>query len=368
MAKIKKVLVIGYSTRYIACSGKRAGYDMYSIDHFDDIDLRRCSDVFLLGENIPSEKEIQDYIDDLKIEFDAIILGSGVERAKLSGLILNNKNEVMWHVTDKSWLSDKLKRLNILHPKTYKSISDISNNTRFPLIAKPIFGAGGIENFLITNEGELPKKDSYIFQEYISGIPASVSLISSKYEAVAIAVNEQLIGKRWLGQKCPFGYCGNITPFKTKFEKTMCEIAKNLILELGLIGSNGVDFIVTDDEVYVIEINPRFQSTLDTVELSCGINIFDAHVRAFEGDLGDLVDKKEPKRFSSKAILYAENEFVLKKDLDKNGIVDISPIGRVIPEGDPIATAIGVGGSRGEAIFSTLEKVLFIKNASSGSM
>ena len=75
-----------------------------------------------------------------------------------------------------------------------------------------------------------------------------------------------------------------------------------------------------------------------------------------------MVDKKEPNRFSSKAIVYTENEFVLKKDLDRSGIVNISPIGRVIPEGGPIATAIGVGGSGGGAIWSTLKNVFLLKN------
>ena len=371
---IKKVLVIGYSTRYIVCSGKRAGYKMYAIDHFDDLDLLQCADFFLLcGESpldIPSEREMQDYIDELKIEFDAIILGSLFERMKLDrffGLVLNNGYEVMKKATNKAWVSEQLYRLDIPHPKTYM-LDDIS----YPSIAKPKFGAGGAENFLIKNECDLPAdkslKDSYLFQEYISGKPVSISLISTKDEAVPIAINEQIIGKKWLGQTFPFAYCGNITPFiptRTELAELMSEIARDLVLELGLIGSNGVDFIVTDDDVFVIEVNPRFQSSLDTVELSTGINLFDAHVRAFEGDLGNLTErgssKIKPKRFASKAIVYAEKEFVLKKDLFKSSIADITPIGRTIPSGDPVATAIGVGENRAKAICSTMENVFFIK-------
>lgn len=382
---IEKVLVIGYSTRYIVCSGKRAGYKMYAIDHFDDLDLLGCADFFLLfGKqplDIPSEKEIIDYIGDLKIEFDAIILGALFERMKLDKLrdfILNNEFKVMKKATNKAWVSKQLDRLDIPHPKTYTL-----DNMGYPSIAKPKFGAGGAENFLIKNESDLPPdpsfKDSYLFQEYIFGKPASVSLISTKDEVVPIAINEQIIGKKWLGQTFPFAYCGNITPFipsRTEIAEVMCEIAKDLILELGLVGSNGVDFIVTDDEVFVIEVNPRFQSSLDTVELSTGINIFDAHVRAFDsdsgglGDLGGLVDKlgkTGPKKFASKAIVYANQEFVLKKDLNKIGIADITPVGRAIFADDPVATAIGVGKSRAKAICSTMENVFFIKRAIRGS-
>lgn len=380
--RIKKILVIGYSTRYIACSGKRAGYDILAIDHFDDIDLLLCAEFFLLKgigpEDIPSDRELQEYIDDMKIDFDAIILGSLFERSKLDGLILNNENELMKKATDKAWVSDKLLKLGVLQPKSY-SFKDISScidcdedgKDIFPLIAKPKFGAGGFENLFIRKKDDILPDNSFMFQEYVYGKPVSVSLISTKDEAIAISINEQIIGKSWLGQKFPFGYCGNLTPFipsRKEFSEKLRKISENLILELGLIGSNGVDFIVTDDEVYVIEVNPRFQSSLDTVELSTGINVFDAHVRAFEGDLGDFQKRREPKRFASKAIVYAERDFVLKKDLNKEGIADISPVGRKIPEDDPIATAIGVGKSRDEAIFSTLEKVKFIKDGARGSM
>jgi len=112
-------------------------------------------------------------------------------------------------------------------------------------------------------------------------------LISTGDDAVVVAINEQLIGIPWL-TRIPFAYCGNITPFHTKFKADMEQYALQIAMEFKLQGSNGVDFMLTNKGVQVIEINPRFQGSLDTVELSTGMSIFDAHIRSFDGELPEL--------------------------------------------------------------------------------
>jgi len=43
--------------------------------------------------------------------------------------------------------------------------------------------------------------------------------------------------------------------------------------------------MLTDKGVQVIEVNPRFQGSIDTIELSTGLSIFDAHIKSFDGEL-----------------------------------------------------------------------------------
>ncbi|MHC1566223.1 MAG: ATP-grasp domain-containing protein [Candidatus Syntropharchaeia archaeon] len=341
--EIQKILVIGFNTRHIVCSGRRAGYEVYASDAFGDVDLRRCAkEFFPLGE-IPS------------LDVDGIILGSGFERIDFRYKRLCNEREKMEKVLNKRWLSEKLSKLGIPHPELYTS------DMVYPAMAKPIYGGGGMENFLIEKEEDLEKvPDNFIIQEFVQGIPASVSLISTQEKVISIAVNEQLIGERWLGQKRPFGYCGNITPLITSFEREMREIAEEIIFQLELVGSNGVDFVVSEKGPYVIEVNPRFQGSLDTVELSTGINLFDAHIRAFKGE---LIHGKKPERFAMKATVFAEKRVRVTKNLDMDGIVDIPPIGRIIEEGDPISTAIGIGSERKSAYEATLKNVSRIKKS-----
>jgi predicted ATP-grasp superfamily ATP-dependent carboligase len=130
-------------------------------------------------------------------------------------------------------------------------------------------------------------------------------------------------------------------------------------MKLELIGSNGVDFVVTDDELFVIEVNPRFQGSLDTVELSTGLNLVDAHVKGVKRDL--LTERVEAKRYAAKAIVFAKQEGVVMRNLDRDGIVDIPEKGRIVKCGEPIATGIGIGDSRAEAFAEAMEKVVRIK-------
>ncbi|MEZ5333940.1 MAG: hypothetical protein R2741_01190 [Methanolobus sp.] len=90
---MKNILVIGFSTRNIVCSGKRAGYNMYSIDAFCDYDLMQCctdarkldiGDGFDVS-NIKLE-ELAELIKSFTVDFDAIIAGSGFESIGLESL------------------------------------------------------------------------------------------------------------------------------------------------------------------------------------------------------------------------------------------------------------------------------------------
>jgi hypothetical protein len=356
MMDLQRILVIAYSARQIACSGKRAGYEIYAMDHFCDVDLQRCVRFCMSMDEIQPEG-LNEFVKGLEV--DAIILGPGFEREKfdLDGTVLSNERDKMEKVTNKLWLTHKLCDLGIPHPETYTA-DDVDTGKPLPLIAKPIFGSGGYGNRLIGDRIEIPE-DGFLFQEYIVGKPASVSTISTRKEAVAIAVNEILSGKRWL-TRSKFEYCGNITPFHPPQAEKMRALAESLVLELGLIGSNGVDFIVNSDGAFVIEVNPRFQGSLDIIELSTGINVFDAHVKAFEDELPTVI---KPKRFAAKAIVFADEELSVKRSLDKEGMADIPPIGRIVRKGDPIATALGVGTERGDAIKAAMEKVWYIKQS-----
>lgn len=341
--EIRKVLVIGYDTRHIVSSGYKAGYEMYSADNFQDVDLCRIAKAsFHLSET----EKIKN------LDVDAVILGSGCERIKVDKPVLGlgNDHEKMKKVTNKLWLAGKLDELGYPQPRILSSFEN------HPAIAKPVFGSGGHGNFLVNNERDVPP--SYIPQEYIPGRSVSVSVISTGREAVSLAVNEILVGVKWLGSPNRFCYCGNITPLRTRYEEKLREVAENLILDLKLIGSNGVDFVIKDG-IYVTEVNPRFQGSLDTVEISTGVNVFDAHVKAFEGELPEIKSSNE---YAAKGIVFATDDVTVLRSLDMEGIVDIPRIGTRIPEGDPVATAIGTGINRTESLSEMEKRAFYMMN------
>ncbi|HEY9206672.1 MAG TPA: ATP-grasp domain-containing protein [Candidatus Methanoperedens sp.] len=358
-----KVLVISNSSRSIVCSARKAGYEVYALDHFGDVDLLRCTKEAEILDNISETR-----INELAESCDAVIIGPGFEKLRFKNM-LNNSHGVMEKTNDKLKIAEKFRSMGILHPQT--SLLDKVSGFEFPLMVKPRVGSGGMKNILIRNEDELAffcqrnDPEDYIAQEFVKGIPCSASLIGTGDDAIVVALNEQLIGLPWL-TRLPFAYCGNITPFHTEFDNEMAEYAKQIALEFKLRGSNGVDFILNEKGLFVIEINPRFQGSLDTIELSTGMNIFDSHVKSFAGELPETT---EASRFATKAIVYANKNVFITEDisnrlircLDKGTAADIPPPGRVINADEPVTTFLGTGKTKKASLEKVRKSARYIK-------
>ena len=370
---VKKILAIGYSVRHIVCSGSRAGYEMYAADAFGDVDTRRCARKYFPLDPLQLHADVR-LLEGVITNMDGIIIGSGLESAdfgflnrKEKGKILGNMPDKTKEVSNKAWLASRLDELGIPHPITYTGREIIeaepTKSLHYPVVAKPAYGGGGIANFFCSNETELircaEQLPEFLFQEYIKGAHASVSTLSTRKETISVAVNEQLIGIESLCAPGPLVYCGNITPFRTDFSARACEIAELLAVELGLIGNNGVDFVISDDGPFAIEVNPRIQGSLDSVEFSTGLNLVDASVNAVSGGL--LPERVVADRYAVRAIAFAKHDGVVKGNLDKAGIVDVPEKSRVIKQGAPIATAIGIGDSRESAVAEAMKNIKRIK-------
>jgi uncharacterized protein len=218
-------------------------------------------------------------------------------------------------------------------------IADSSDAKKF--LIKPLVGSGGlgIENIdQIDPDTEI---HDAVLQEIVEGHDVSASVLSTGDEAITILTSEQLIGNNCPGQKESYGYCGNIVPFIQKndfnnFNTQLEEIAEEVVLDLKLIGSNGVDLILKNGEIYVIEVNPRLQGTYEAVEAALGINMGQAHIMACKGD---LIDRPAPKMFAIKMIVCAKKRSIVG-NLNIEGVNDIPARNVIIEEGEPVATVL----------------------------
>jgi len=190
-----KILVIGNSTRSIVCSAKRAGYTVFSLDNFCDVDMRLCADF-----SSPLEHATDSRIYELARTFretDGVILGTGFERLKFKN-VMGNRIEVSEEVNDKLKLAKKLQTMGIPHPET-EELSK-AGGRKFPLMIKPRCGSGGMRNITVNDDNGLaaiqsrPDAREFIAQEFVEGVPCSASLIGTGDDASVIALNEQLIG------------------------------------------------------------------------------------------------------------------------------------------------------------------------------
>ena len=286
-----RILAIGINIRHIAGSASRAGHEVFAVDCYGDRDLRVwAKETAVMAHRALAEdmaESISFYVE--KFRPDAVVLGPGLEEASVRGVpVLNNPPEKTALVSDKLWLAGWLERNGFPFIKTRPAAA--LDDLRFPFLVKPRKGAGGVgcrivetPSDLQTPEAAAQGEEEMIAQELISGRAASVSVIGSGREARAIAVNEQLIGIPWAGAK-GFRYSGNITPLAPP-HCAIGPMAEEIIARLGLLGSNGIDFLLTKKGPVVVEVNCRFQGSLDTVEAATGQNVFQAHLQSFAGRL-----------------------------------------------------------------------------------
>jgi predicted ATP-grasp superfamily ATP-dependent carboligase len=236
---------------------------------------------------------------------------------------------------------------------------------KFPIITKPRKGAGGVGCRLVGNPEDMRWENGLIIQEYVAGRPSSVSVIADGREARSIAVNEQIIGASWAGAE-DFRYSGNITPLEPDFPG-LADMAEEIVAELGLVGSNGVDFLLTEKGPIVVEVNPRFQGSLDTVELSTGLNVFQAHLEAFQGILPELPNPLNmnpgTKRTAGRIIFYAPEDLRIHSELSVEGLADIPRPGALIKRDDPVASILAIGGNRAGVLKSLMDRTAELRIA-----
>ncbi len=375
---MQNILVIGFDTRNIVCSARRAGYKVCSIDAFRDLDLQECAYASSLLECRTAQElreletsKIKAQTDAFGIEFDAIVLGSGMEMLDyncFSCTVLASSPDNVRKASNKKYLSKRLEALGISHPNCYSP--DEIEAIEYPVIVKPVSGGGGIFNRIARNKQELMSvledffrldqnrlgkdfvEELVVIQDFLEGTPSSVSLLSTKNEALSVAVNEQLIGIPWLS-RLPFAYCGNITPFRNKQADEMETLAEEIVLDFKLLGSNGVDFLVTENGPIVLEINPRFQGSLDTVEKAMNINLFEAHAGCFRDK---LPSKPKANCFAARGIIYSDRElFIDEKLMDvilREKGADIPSKGMKIEPDWPLTSLFSCTSTREDALLS----------------
>ncbi len=355
-----KVLVAGFATRHVATSAHNAGYEVHCVDSFCDLDLAA---VTASCTRFSELSELQGTVEDVcrRMHFDIVAATSCAESLDLSSVgqkICGSDPKVAAYFLDKKNIQDFFEKNGIPCPK-------ILPEGVYPAMIKPCNGAGGWRNTKAeTAEDEarwcaMWENEPYIRQEIVGGIPCSVSCISDGKKAVAVSFNEQIL-RGGSGERA-YGFSGAITPMKHPLESEIVKCAERAVSLSGCVGSVGVDFMAADDRFWAIEINPRFQATMDVVERSRGINLFQAHVDASRGILPHAYTG-EYLQYAARKVIFAPRDMTVKDDLSKCGadIADIPALGTEIEEGGAVLSVYGCGASRAEALESldkTIRKV-----------
>ncbi|MDH5447665.1 MAG: ATP-grasp domain-containing protein [Candidatus Bathyarchaeota archaeon] len=383
----QNILVIGIDAAALVASAKRAGYNVFAVDYFGDQDLKQtCKDNLSivtqktgkscgrLATNF-SPTKLLSLAKKLRTmyQMDAALLASGLEDSpqvliRLNELIpiIGNPPRTIEKVRDKAKFFHELKKLAIHHPETSvaKNLEEgkrAAKDIGYPVIIKPLPSLGGVGIRKVNDRSELDlvfqqtisSSKEVLIQEFVSGMNMSVSFLSSKGETEVLTLNEQLLGIQEVGQREPFGYCGNIVPASVSGIVTdaCIDVAKKIVPHFSLAGSNGIDFVISKDGVpYVVEVNPRFQGTFECVERVLGINLVNAHMKACIEEKLLFHNEEKLTNCCVRLILYARQRSIAPNLSSLEKVRDI-PLPRVvIEESEPLCSIIVEEKTRSSAL------------------
>ena len=350
----KKVLVAGFATRHVARSAYNAGCRVFAVDNFCDQDLLWITESYTTFNEINEIASIVEELDE-KENFDIIVATSGAENIFVKKGICGTDKKTASFFLDKENIQNFFESNNIPVPKR-------AEEGFYPAMIKPCIGAGGWRNKKVTcisDEKEwtdMWPDASYVRQHIAGGVPCSVSCISNGKDAKAVSFNEQFI-RGGDGEKA-YGFAGAITPFSHPLEEEIIKTAEKAAALSRCLGSVGVDFMAGTDEFYAIEINPRFQATMDIVEMSYGLNLFSAHVAGCRGILPSGYERKA-KQFTARKVVFAKRDLLVSDDLSHLHplIADIPWPGTLIEEGNAVLSVYGTGSTR-ESALQSLDKTI----------
>jgi predicted ATP-grasp superfamily ATP-dependent carboligase len=170
--------------------------------------------------------------------------------------------------------------------------------------------------------------------------------------AELLGVTLQLTGESWLNAK-PFQYCGSIGPIRLPSEvnETLQRMGDVLRSSCGLRGLFGVDFILSDNAPWPVEVNPRYTASIEVLEYATGIKSLEWHRAAFE-DVA-VPAHGSASRTVGKAILFApkrievESQFLqhAADPIRRPSLADIPNRGELVESGWPILSILTEGDS-----------------------
>lgn len=136
-------------------------------------------------------------------------------------------------------------------------------------VAKPDDGAGCLDTGYFENPSSLMdwmqqgRQATHVIQPYIKGEPASLSMLCEQGQAWLMSCNRQRINLRSVSQKSgKFSYAGSELNGMAQYWHRFDEIAQAVAAAMpGLAGYVGVDVLVNDQDVHVLEVNPRLTTS-----------------------------------------------------------------------------------------------------------
>lgn len=270
--------------------------------------------------------------------------------------IYGTKPEQIDAAEDREKFDDLLERLDIRRPKG-KAVWSLEEGLKeakalgYPVLVRPSYVLGGQGMEITYQEKELKQylgnaferdsKNPVLIDRYLTGREIEVDAICDGEDILIPGIMEHL-------ERAGVHSGDSITIYPSqnislKMKEKILDYTKRIALALDVIGMVNIQFIEFENELYIIEVNPRSSRTVPYISKVTGVPVIELATRVMLGerlrDLGYGVD------------LYKEAELIAVKvpvfSTEKLPRVEVS----LGPEMRSTGEVLGVGKTLEEALY-----------------
>jgi predicted ATP-grasp superfamily ATP-dependent carboligase len=337
------LIILGTSTRAAAFSALRAGLSPWCVDVFADRDLQaRCPARRLRG---PYPRA---FLDEIANAPNVPWMYTGglenhprlVHRLALRRPLRGTPADALRKVRDPAFLATLAKAVGLPAPRL---------GTWPPgpgrWMVKPKRGGGGLGVRMWSDAEPRERPHGVYVQERVEG-----TAVGAAFDGATLrGVTRQLVGTDWLNGP-GFAYCGSVGPIAVSdhLAAKLTDLATRLVAA-GVRGPFGIDGILRSEELWPIEVNPRYTASFEVLE----------HAARPGGS---------PVRVVAKGVLYARRDLTFPAEgpwLDSLDTpvqelpahADIPAPGEAIPNGSPILTLFAHGPDEASALAALRARV-----------
>ncbi len=242
--------------------------------------------------------------------------------------ILGTTTEAIDLAEDRDRFSETLIKLNIQQPKNgfaknLNEATSIANNIGYPVLIRPSYVLGGRAMEIAYNENQLAtftksalevsSNNTILVDQYLeNAIEVDVDIIrDSKGEIFIAGIMEHI---EEAGIHSGDSAC-SLPPFSIsiKIQNKIIEWVSKIAQEIKVVGLMNTQLAIKNDQMYVLEVNPRASRTVPFVAKARSIPIAKLAAKVMTGDfLRDLLKKikiKDLKTFNVKESVFPFNKF-----------------------------------------------------------
>ena len=319
------VLIINTHAAYLLKQVEKLGYKAFYFDSYNKNLLGKISKHNFLCKAI---KAIRKDYDSVKL-----IYGSGLENKRNIYKELHSATKIQGNNLELLEFCNSLlnleKALNISGLKIPKT-SNAPLTKKIKSINKPFssFGGLGINFFTKVKRG-------YYYQEFIPGPTFSVSFFIKKKKFFLLGYNRLFYLRNYPDN--PFIHAGAMNISSIKGFDGITNSVETFSSIIGLTGYNSIDFKLYNNEVFILDVNPRITSTFKIYNELYSNHLLQSQLNLRDNNTFNV--KKNLNKFFGFVYIFSSMKIKFLNQMKKNkSISDLPFDGEIIKKNNPIFT------------------------------